>query len=225
MSYLTRLHLNPRRRGARHLLASPQRMHAAVESSFPPGDEAAHRNLWRVDEEGDSVTLYLTSATPPDLTHVVEEAGWPSTTPWTTASYDRFLEGLTAGQHWQFRLTANPVHSVRTRPDQKDTKPTAHVSVAQQARWLATKSSGWGFTVLEADGGETAEDGDLTHTVIGRRTRQFGRKGSSVTLAQVTYAGVLQVTDVDALRTHLLSGMGRGKAYGCGLMTLARRRT
>ena len=34
--YLSRMYLNPQRRQGRALLASPQKMHAAVLSSFPP---------------------------------------------------------------------------------------------------------------------------------------------------------------------------------------------
>jgi len=34
--------------------------------------------------------------------------------------------------------------------------------------------------------------------------------------------GRLEVDDVELFRHALLNGMGRAKAYGCGLMTLAR---
>ena len=43
-----------------------------------------------------------------------------------------------------------------------------------------------------------------------------------MTLGVATFEGVLEVTDPDALRRALTHGIGRGKAYGCGLMTLAR---
>ena len=38
----------------------------------------------------------------------------------------------------------------------------------------------------------------------------------------VTYEGVLQVTDAERFRAMLCQGMGRGKAYGLGLMTVMR---
>ena len=41
-----------------------------------------------------------------------------------------------------------------------------------------------------------------------------------VTLLAVTYEGVLQVTDAERFRAMLCQGMGRGKAYGLGLMTV-----
>ena len=41
-------------------------------------------------------------------------------------------------------------------------------------------------------------------------------------LLAVTYEGVLQVTDPEAFRNLLCQGMGRGKAYGLGLLTVMR---
>ena len=43
-----------------------------------------------------------------------------------------------------------------------------------------------------------------------------------MTLLAVTYEGVLQVTDPEAFRNLLCQGMGRGKAYGLGLLTVMR---
>ncbi|MFE1130066.1 type I-E CRISPR-associated protein Cas6/Cse3/CasE [Streptomyces albidoflavus] len=43
-----------------------------------------------------------------------------------------------------------------------------------------------------------------------------------VHLRTATYDGLLDVTDPDALRQTLVEGIGHGRAYGCGLLTLAR---
>ena len=45
---------------------------------------------------------------------------------------------------------------------------------------------------------------------------------SQVTLTRASYEGVLEITDANTLRAALVNGMGHAKAYGCGLMTLAR---
>ena len=50
--YLTRIYLNPHRRGAKQLMRSRQMLHAAVLNCFPPGvldDPGAPRVLWRLD--------------------------------------------------------------------------------------------------------------------------------------------------------------------------------
>jgi CRISPR system Cascade subunit CasE len=216
--YLTQMHLNPSRRGTRWLLASPQRMHAAVLSSFPPGSVAespAGRVLWRVDtsEADKTVTLYVSSPTRPDLTAIVEQAGWPATDHgWRTASATGLLDGLAAGQRWGFRLTANPVHSLAV-PGERG-KRHGHVTVAYQQQWLLDRVAGWGFAV-----------DDAALAVHSRRQLSFSRRSDgtdrTVTVTMATYDGILTVTDPTLLRRTLCHGIGRAKAYGCGLLTLA----
>jgi CRISPR system Cascade subunit CasE len=53
------------------------------------------------------------------------------------------------------------------------------------------------------------------------RTTDTGPR-RDVHLRTATYDGLLDVTDPDALRRTLTGGIGHGKAYGCGLLTLAR---
>ena len=52
----------------------------------------------------------------------------------------------------------------------------------------------------------------------------FKKNGTRpVTLLAVTYEGILQVTDPEAFKALLCEGVGRGKAYGLGLMTIIHR--
>lgn len=221
--FLTRMPINPARRGARRLLASPQAMHGAVLAGFAGlSDSDDGRVLWRLDNYGPHrVLLYVASPDKPDFTHVVEQAGWPTTEAWETRSYDTLLDSLRIGQHWQFRLTANPVRSGR-REGWTDTKPLGHVTVRQQETWLTDRAAKLGFRILPSRAGVSDEEGVPDLAVVDRAVRRFDRKGSRVTLATATYQGGLEVTDVDALRRALTCGVGRGKAYGCGLLTLAR---
>ena len=43
-----------------------------------------------------------------------------------------------------------------------------------------------------------------------------------VRLLSVTYEGLLTVTDAQKFRDALTGGIGRGKAYGMGLLTIVR---
>ena len=216
--YLTQFEINTARRGARHLLASPQRMHAAVLSAFTAAERQptdAGRILWRVDQRGQQTLLYLASPHRPDLTNLAEQAGWPTKQTWRTGDYQRLLDRLTAGDQWAFRLTANPVHSGR-KTDGQRTQRFGHVTVAQQETWLLFRTEQHGFTVNTGDNKEH----DLV--VRDRRTLRFSRTRQSVTLATATFEGRLTVTDPDALRVALTRGIGPAKGYGCGLLTLAR---
>ncbi|MFJ2028386.1 type I-E CRISPR-associated protein Cas6/Cse3/CasE [Streptosporangium sp. NPDC087985] len=226
--YLTRFRINTARVGARRLLSSPQNLHAAVMSSFaeiPLSENDGPRVLWRIDRNSRAETyLCLVSPAKPDLTHLVEQAGWPETGRWETYDYEPFLSRLAAGDQWAFRLTANPVHSIR-RTDGEPTKLTAHVGLHHQVRWLLQRQEPAGFKVVEKPvERRLLPEGDQHELIVhDRRQLAFKKAGQrqSVTLVTVTFDGRLEVTDPDALRNTLTRGLGRAKAYGCGLMTLA----
>ncbi|WP_432246670.1 type I-E CRISPR-associated protein Cas6/Cse3/CasE [Streptomyces sanyensis] len=231
--FLTRFRVNTARAQSRQLLSSPQYVHAAVMSSFPdmlPTDTDVPRVLWRVDRTATAqVHLYIASPARPDLTHLVEQVGWPAAATeeargWTTYDYAPFLARLEKGSTWNFRLTANPVHSIRNR-DGVPTKRTAHRTARHQLRWLLQRQEEGGFHIHEKPAARQHTQSGDTHQVVvtDQRALDFSKRGEKgrITLTTVTYDGRLDVTDPDALRRLLTHGLGKAKAYGCGLMTLA----
>ncbi|MBT0566991.1 type I-E CRISPR-associated protein Cas6/Cse3/CasE [Williamsia sp. CHRR-6] len=218
MPFLTRMPINRRRRGGAKLLASPQAMHAAVAAAFPPGapTPAGHgRVLWRVDSPtADTHHLYVVSSIEPDLSHIVEQAGWQTGEMWQTRDYAPVIDAIDAGQRYRFRLRANPVYSGRSTPNEQ-TSLRAHRSVKHQESWLESRAQRGGFLI--PDGSRD----DALLRVVDRGVMRFGRRGTAVTIAYATFDGVLEVVDPDALRHTLVAGLGRAKAYGCGLLTLA----
>lgn len=237
--YLTRFRVNTARIGTRRLLASPQSLHAAVMASFPADpshDGDGPRVLWRLDRNGRAtVVLYVASPARPDLTHLVEQAGWPTVEGgWQTYDYQGFLDRLSIDDTWAFRLTANPVHSIR-REDGEPTKRTAHLTIRHQIGWLAQRQDQAGFQLLERPACQRLlpEGDEYEVDVRDRRELSFAKtergaggrhpdgRRNKVTLTTVTFDGRLQVTDPDKLRRTLTAGLGKAKAYGCGLMTLA----
>lgn len=224
MAILTRMFLNPQLRGGRKLISNPQALHAAVMASFPPdavGVSGDSRVLWRLDRSGTRHTLYLLSPVQPDLRHVMEQGGW-SGQAGDSRDYDGFLGRLRIGQEWGFRVAANPVGSI-PQPGKRG-KLVPHVTVAQQTEWFLGKTEHWGFTVRGDVDLARGQMGDVA--VTDRQDLRFGRdgdaagRGRTVTLRRAQFEGSLQVTDSDRFQKALVSGMGRAKAYGCGLMTL-----
>ncbi|XVV06691.1 type I-E CRISPR-associated protein Cas6/Cse3/CasE [Actinosynnema sp. CA-248983] len=215
--HLTRFEINPARRAARDLLASPQKVHAAVMFAFPA--DSTHtgegRILWRIDHQGPRAMLYVVSPHRPDLTHLVEQVGRPATQTWDTRDYRPLLDRLANGQEWAFRLKANPVSSRRKTPDAPRSQRFGHVTVTQQTDWLITRTERFGFTIPH---GEHKEP-DVA--VRRRENLRFTRQGRDVTLSTATYEGRMEITNADALRTALVNGIGHAKGYGCGLLTLA----
>ena len=215
--YFTRMPLNSARRGTRFLHASPHALHAAVLAGFPPEVSTASdegRVLWRLDRKGHELTLYVVSPESPDFTHLIEQAGWPLSSTWQTSDYAPFLNQLTLGQQYIFRLTANPVR--QPRDPELGGKRVGHVTAAQQERWLLDRAGACGFAVREA------VDTSREIAVSEREVKKFARGKSLVTLSTARFDGVLEVTDAGLLRASLTKGIGPAKGYGCGLMTLAR---
>lgn len=238
MTTMTRIFLNPQKRQGRRLLADPQAMHAAVRAAFPPDiDEDTTRVLWRVDSRQHEHVLYIVGPEQPDASHLVEQAGW-MTRPAQTADYSRLQSALTLGQQWRFELVANPVKSQSgARGTRGSVVPL--VSPDSQLTWLAERSGSAGFRILPYTG--AVEDGAVTGTrdgdegtialdaaVVEQNTLRFERRkaqgdaGRHVSLKTARFTGNLEVTDVEALQRTLRQGIGRAKAYGCGLLTLAR---
>ncbi len=213
--HLTRFEINPARRAARDLLGSPQMLHAAVLAGFPESRDvpAEGRVLWRVDPGAHDAVLYVVSPDKPDLTHLVETVGRP-TYGWQTHEYGPFLDRLTAGDKWAFRLVANPVHNVPA-PGGGRGRRVGHVTADQQTEWFLRAAARCGFAVADGSAGEP----DLV--LRSRRTVRFRRKERIVTLSTALFEGTLRVADPVALRAALVGGVGPGKGYGCGLMTLA----
>lgn len=229
MTTLTKVILNPNRRQGRRLLANPQAMHAAVRAAFPPDiDELHSRVLWRVDGEEHQRTLYIVGPEKPVGEHIVEQAGW-DTRPAQSLDYERFLGALTKGQRWRFELVANPTYS-KSQTNHGRGKVKAHVSADQQLNWLYQRCHIAGFALAPRSGEQTVSEEERARwsveeetAVVERRTLDF-RKGSgskSVRIVTARYRGTLEVTDPEALRRTLVLGIGRARAYGCGLLTLA----
>lgn len=222
--FISRIPLNYSRQSAKHLISSPYRMHAAVESSFPPGISGANKEgriLWRLDTVASdhSVWLYVVSPEKPDFTHLVEQAGWPLYGEWECKDYATLLGAIAKGQQWLFRLRANPV---RKAFEDKGKRPhegivgklQGHVTVEYQQQWLLDRAEQHGFRTVLAD--------DTPQLVVSQRQQQrFARKGDTVTLTTAQFDGLLEVTDADAFRKTLCFGLGRAKGFGCGLLTVS----
>lgn len=203
--YLSRIKLNTQIRNTIKLFGSQQVAHAAIEACFT--GENSGRKLWRLDYYKGQPYILLLSPQMPDLTSFIEQFGYRDK-PAETKDYQKVLDAVQNGGVYQFRLTANPVRSVKVE-DHDRGKIYAHVTVAQQEAWLRTKSEKNGFKLRD-------------FAVVYREHKKFKRQEKYVTISMATYEGVLEITDVNLFKKALVGGIGRAKSYGCGLLTLAK---
>jgi len=205
--YLTRMTLDLSKRKTLMALASPALFHGAVEAAFiEKGGK-----LWRLDDLAGKKYLLLLSEEKPELTAAAEQFG--TSDGWKTIDYDGFLSNIHIRDHRRFRLKANPVVTKSAGTGARG-KVMAHVTAEQQMQWLLERAEKYGFSL-----------GMESFTVVQSEweTFQKGTDGKKrVTFRTATFEGDLTVTNADCFRQTLQCGMGREKAYGCGLMTVTR---
>ncbi|MFC6295080.1 type I-E CRISPR-associated protein Cas6/Cse3/CasE [Lactiplantibacillus daoliensis] len=218
--YLSRVQIDTNNRYKTKDLTHLGAFHNWVEQSFPAeiATETQSRHLWRIDVLAEKKYLLVLSESKPDL-ELLAQYGVPGTA--VTKSYAKLLDHIQVGQIMQFRLTANPTHTV-TRPGEKQGRVMPHITVAQQREWLVKRAEKSGFQLVEqvpADGPE--QPAILAFDIVNREWPMLHRKvGRGVRLSRVTFEGLLRVEDVAEFKQTLSNGLGREKAFGMGLMTV-----
>jgi CRISPR system Cascade subunit CasE len=179
---------------------NPYAWHKLLWEIFPADSEAQRDFLFRIEgRSADGLLALLQSARAP--------AG-----AWVLASKP-YAPDFAAKQTLRFRLAANPVKTIKDANGRKT--PAGEVKSCrvpliredEQLDWLARK--------FEA----AAEIVDAT--VLKRETLAFRPKGREGQLAVATFDGALQVRDPQALLMLVRNGIGHGKGFGCGLLSLA----
>lgn len=199
---LTRIRLNPQRRSTWRLQSSIEALHAAVEKGFPTEDHG--RVLWRLDSNKVGPVVYVVSEQTPDYTGLVEECGWPRSSygeQVSTLDYDRFLRSIYDSQRIAFKIRFNSVKSAKNLG-----KRQVSIIGKNALDLISSRLS----TVMSI---ESIRQVDEEHPVLVKAGHRFNP-------TMLTFEGSASVTDADSLRALMVNGVGRMKAYGCGLLTV-----
>jgi CRISPR system Cascade subunit CasE len=86
--------------------------------------------------------------------------------------------------------------------------------------WLMRQGEAHGFRIV-GDASHPAVDVRSTDKLTGHRTSSAGGK-DVITVGAALFEGVLEVTDPTRFREAVEQGIGRARAYGCGLLSIAR---
>ncbi|QOC92368.1 type I-E CRISPR-associated protein Cas6/Cse3/CasE [Micromonospora craniellae] len=232
--YLSKLTVNVYSRDFRRDHADLRQMHRTVMSGWPDlADEGPARQsqavLWRLDTVHRGFVQYVQSNSKPDWSRLTADY---LTEPAQVRSLQPLLDAITPGRRFAFRLVGNPTRSV-IRPATATQSPVeggkrprgkriARHKPEEQIEWLIRKGNQHGFVVPTAHNGQP----DVSPSPCLPQAGQArpGDRGP-ITVMPVRFEGHLIVTDADAFRTAVRQGIGHGKAYGCGLISLAPART
>ena len=193
--YLSRFRIE-RKEALKHHLASAYALHKLFWQCFPGRPEAERDFLFRCDHQGAALTILMLSSEMPTRCSWAEWDG--------TKELDITFN---AGTFYWFRLRANP-----TSRAQASGKLRALTDREDLDDWLNRKGKQHGFAL------RTQSEYSNCHL------EQFSKSsnGPVVSLNVVDMGGVLCVTDAAAFGEAFRRGIGRGRAFGCGMLLLKR---
>ncbi|MEV4390572.1 type I-E CRISPR-associated protein Cas6/Cse3/CasE [Nonomuraea sp. NPDC049607] len=202
-AWLMRILPDLRRRDVNNDLRDPDRLHKRLMSIVPDdiGEQARAKAgvLFRIEETRHGTQLLVQSCMKPELERLPDGYGEIS-----VRELGALLGTLRPGLRVHYRIAANPSKRLGTTAGAGAGKIKALRGAAAEEWWVA-KAAGHGLAVT---------------TVHAQSERDIRAKGN-VRHAVVRFDGSGVVTDPDALRAAVLAGIGRGKSYGCGLLSLA----
>jgi CRISPR system Cascade subunit CasE len=233
--YLSKLILNPRCRAVQSGLRDCQQLHCIILKAFPiieSENQKAREEfgvLYRIDIDNrcNKLSLLVQSRIEPDwqrlpdnfLLQDTDEVN-PSCKP-----VQEVFNKLQAGMHLRFRLRANPTRRLYADRAEKEINPKKRGKRVEirgeqkQTEWLKRKEQDCGFHL------QTLHlNADITNVQAGQEQKVNGKKSDSemkMTLASVLFDGELVVTDANKFQQAIVNGIGTGKAYGFGLLSVA----
>jgi CRISPR system Cascade subunit CasE len=229
--FLSRIPVNVMSRAFRRDHADVHQMHRTLMSAFPDvadvqGARQHHGVLWRLDGSGNNRALLVQSCEHPDWSKLPE--GYVSARV-QVKSLKPVLTAIQPGRRLAFLLVANPTQSkapVDGKPgDRRRGTRTPINHPEQQVQWLIRQGERHGYVIPAANNGSPDVTASPLPPFIGRkpdnRVEAQREDRLKITVQPVSYEGHLIIADPDTFTAALKEGIGRAKAYGCGLISVA----
>lgn len=205
--FLSKLTLNPRSRGVLHDLNDFYELHRTLLRAFSETASAESGLLYRIDTDRRTgiPTVLVQSASSPDWSYLISFDSYLLSPP----ENKEINLAFKTGQLLHFRLRANPTRRLFKECDRsKKGAIKGLFKPEEQEQWLQRKGDTGGFQVISM-------------TIIPEGKIIGKKEGETLTLYAVKYEGVLRVTDKDKFSKTILDGIGRGKRFGFGLLSVA----
>ncbi|MET9483301.1 type I-E CRISPR-associated protein Cas6/Cse3/CasE [Streptomyces sp. NPDC006638] len=215
--WLTRIVPLPYSREARRYLSGSDqgiRLHQRILQMFPDGVQGPARLsfgvLFRAEETPCGPQILLQSQMEPDASRLPDAYGSVQ-----TRSLETLLSKLHKGMVVNYRCVANPVRKPRaTAGETRKRPPVVALSGNAAVEWWERQSNAGGLEPLHISALPLA-------SVRGDRRSQGPTAKQRIQHARTQFDGTARILDAELLREKLATGIGRGKAYGCGLLSIA----
>lgn len=229
--FLTKMELNLKCPQVRRDLGSPQELHRTVSRGFRLAEEGIDpsdtpRNKYNIlhrleiDRGRTAASLLIQAIASPDWSDLPNNYALKVSQKTIHEQYSMITDGM----RFFFRLQANPSKRDKSKfsadkPSQR--KRFAIMNDGGRIEWLRKKGVQHGFSLGEVRVGDLGAVFNANQSKVA--TVRFRKNGDDrdITIASVVFDGVLQVTDVAVFKKALIEGIGPGKAYGFGLLSIA----
>lgn len=204
--FVSQVFLNQRKRETARALYNRNILHGALERCFEGGRQ---HPLWRVDDLGHGrMRLLVLSHDIPDFTSFMEQFGMEGIQP-QTKPYDAFLENaIKQGGEMRFFITANPVikkNGKRVPLTLCRTKNQDYCATD----WIRDRMLSAGAEIIQSN-----------ISNYGCHVIKKGKEYRPITLLTADFEGYIKIIDREKFVSALVNGIGHGKAYGCGLISV-----
>jgi len=204
---------------------------AAVDRPVHVPRNTEHNFLFCINPKpGASPVILVQSAIEPDWDYAFHNAGYLLVAPPQVRSFDPYFS---AEQRLRFRLLANPVRKVSRNSLDLAGKPfgpqwigkDVPVPTEHLRNWLERRAEpGWSPPKNSEDkqcppGFRLVDPLHIQPGYVYVNDKRDG--GSGRRLRSARYDGVLEITDPAGFRNTVIKGIGPGKAFGFGLLSLA----
>lgn len=224
--FLSRLLLNPRSKAVHRDLGDSHQLHRTVMGAFPDacGGRAGVQLLHRVEPGQGTATLLVQSSVAPSWNHLPSDyltIDWMGGENPATKPLAPLWAQIVTGRRLRFRLVANPTRRMRSGDETgRAGQRVGLMGTEQCLDWLHRQGARHGFILPNGAGDAGAVwMRDLPDRVGWKEGT--GGKRRKLTHRSVQFDGQLEVTDAERFRAGLERGVGRGRAYGFGLLTVA----
>ncbi|NLI39607.1 MAG: type I-E CRISPR-associated protein Cas6/Cse3/CasE [Caldisericales bacterium] len=210
--YFSKIRPDFRNRDARGAMSDIEKLHKLLMSAFPDfGGQGRQKTnlLFRAETDG---YIIASSTVKPD---------WSLLGPGFMVEGIKVLDLSTtqfAGADFAFRLVANPTYK---KSGSKDVVPLREYYMQDfldkykmtkdpptVLEWMERKANNSGFQIRQL-------------SVVGLNYRPDGPSRRSINFKMYLFEGQLRVVDVPLFARTLKTGIGREKAFGCGLLSIA----
>jgi CRISPR system Cascade subunit CasE len=220
--FLNRIHLDPRCREVRRDLSDPYQLHSTLCRAFsvPERNCTEGEFLWRHEPETDPSgypRILVQSLTIPDWTGIGVKGWLAKADPAIDLKERLKLDFLKVGQHFRFRMRANPCVT-------RNGKRLGLLRLEEQESWVERKGQQHGFSLPQLSSFDLSEaQQERVDVRVSQEQMLRGNQhsGNAIRIFSVLYDGILTVSEPDRFMNALQTGIGHGKAMGLGLLSVA----